>query len=213
MASQLAIAASAVTMSEAIVGDSRSLPVEHNSVDLVLTSPPYCTRIDYVINTSFELAALGIGRDSAQFDSLRRASMGGPLVRKTNRALPPAEWPHRVRSLLAAIESHPSKASQSYYYKTYWNYFSDCAQALRELHRCLRPGATAVIVLQSSYYKDIYVDLPQLYCDMGTTIGFQAEQLGKVAVRRALAQINSRSMKHRSSTEYTEAIIALEKCA
>ncbi len=213
MASQLAIAASAVTMSEAIVGDSRSLPVESNSVDLVLTSPPYCTRIDYVINTSFELAALGIGRDSEQFATLRRASMGSPLVRGTKRASPPAEWPHRVRSLLAAIESHPSKASQSYYYKTYWHYFDDCAQALRELHRCLKPGATAVLVLQSSYYKNLYVDLPQLYCDMGTSIGFRAEPLGEVAVRRALAQINSRSMKHRTSTQYREAIIALEKCA
>ena len=31
--------------------------------DAVIGSPPYCTRIDYVIATSIELAILGFGKD------------------------------------------------------------------------------------------------------------------------------------------------------
>jgi hypothetical protein len=60
------------------IGDARKLPLGASGVDLVVTSPPYCTRIDYVVSSSFELAALGVGRHSPAFLELRRASMGTP---------------------------------------------------------------------------------------------------------------------------------------
>ncbi len=41
------------------VASSDHLPVESSSIDAVITSPPYCTRIDYVVKTAPELAVLG----------------------------------------------------------------------------------------------------------------------------------------------------------
>lgn len=203
MAEDLALGpATSKTASEMHVADARSLPIPDESVDLVLTSPPYCTRIDYVVSTSFELAALGIGRGSPEYDRLRRACMGTPLARQ---GLPPElrdAWPQPVTALLNAIRNHPSKASRSYYYKTYWQYFSDCERALGELHRTLKPGGAAVLVVQSSYYKNLSVDLPQLYVALGESRGFQGHVVNKVEVRRALAQINSRSLRHRKATNY-----------
>jgi len=38
---------------------SDSIPLPNSSIDLVISSPPYCTRIDYAIATSPELALLG----------------------------------------------------------------------------------------------------------------------------------------------------------
>jgi DNA modification methylase len=206
-------AASSKTASETHVADARSLPISDASVDLALTSPPYCTRIDYVVNTSFELAALGIGRNSLEFDRLRRACMGTPLAREGLPPKPREAWPHEVQALLRAIQKHSSKASQSYYYKTYWQYFSDCEQALGELHRTLRPSGAAVLVVQSSYYKELPVDLPQLYVALGESVGFQGHIVNKVEVRRALAQINSRSLRHRAATNYFESVVTLEKAA
>src|SRR4051794_18847070 len=57
MAEQLSTEQKKTTGSEAKLADSRSLPLADESADFVLTSPPYCTRIDYVVSTSFELAA------------------------------------------------------------------------------------------------------------------------------------------------------------
>jgi DNA modification methylase len=204
-------AGSAKSASETHIADARSLPLQDASIDLVLTSPPYCTRIDYVVSTSFELAALGIGRQSPEFDRLRRAGMGTPLARKGVPSAPKRGWPDEVQALLRSIQAHPSKASQSYYYKTYWQYFNDCELALRELHRTLRPGGAAVLVMQSSYYKELRVDLPRLYVAFGRTIGLHGTLISEVEVQRALAQINSRSLRHRAETTYHESVVTLEK--
>jgi hypothetical protein len=163
MADELSVGSTTpVTRSETRLGDARCLSLRDGAVDVVVTSPPYCTRLDYTVSTSFELAALGLGRQSQEYDALRRAMMGTPLARR-GAALPPSShWPDALQSLLRAIKSHPSKASGSYYYKTYWQYFRDAELALRELHRTLRVGGAAVLVLQSSYYKEVRVDLPRL---------------------------------------------------
>jgi hypothetical protein len=201
------------TGSEARIADSRNLPFADASADFVLTSPPYCTRIDYVVSSSFELAALGICRNSPTFAELRRAAMGTPLARRGSNRQPDPAWPGSVQVILESIRSHPSKSSASYYYKTYWQYFSDCGRSLGELHRCLRVGGAAVLVVQTSYYKDICVDLPRLYLDMGKAIGLQGDIVGEVEVRRALTQINTRSAQHRETTSYRESVLTLERVA
>lgn len=214
MASELSLeGAGAHTLSEATIADARALPLGDESVDFVLTSPPYCTRIDYVINTSFELAAMGIARNSPEFAQLRAHSMGAPLARKGDATDPLASWPDEVKDLLSAVRAHPSRDSSSYYYKTYWQYFSDCEKTLLELKRVLRPKGAAVLVVQTSYYKDICVDLPDLYVALGASLGFRANVVNAIDVQHSLTQINSRSLRHRTSTSYREAVVALEKAA
>ena len=193
--------------------DARELPLHEAHVDLVLTSPPYCTRIDYVVSSSLELAALGIGRDSPEFGTLRLASMGTPLARRGPPPEIPRAWPTAVRNLLSLVRAHPSKASRSYYYKTFWQYFADARAALCELHRVLRPGGLAVFVLQTSYYKELCIELPSLYVALGEGLGFKGSIVGEAAVHRALAQIHPHSLHHRKESLYREAVVALEKTA
>jgi tRNA G10 N-methylase Trm11 len=195
--------------SEVRLGDSRELRLPASSVDLVVTSPPYCTRIDYAISTSFELATLGIGEQGERFDDLRRGSMGTPLVRPT---VPSAAtgFPEGVTTVLRAIQEHPSKSSKSYYYKTYAQYFADAIASLDELQRVLKSGASAVLVVQTSYYKDIYIDLPDLYLQMARATGMEASIAAEFNVTRFLAQINTRSTAHRSSTTPRESVLILE---
>lgn len=193
------------------IGDARKLPLGASEVDLVVTSPPYCTRIDYVVSSSFELAALGVGSDSPEYVALRRASMGTPLARKGLVPETLERWPASLRGLLESIRTHRSKASGSYYFKTFHQYFSDAETSLKELHRVLRPGGLALFVVQTSYYKELCVDLPSLYVDLGATLGFKGEIAGQAAVHRALAQIHPHSLHHRTESQYREAVVALEK--
>lgn len=202
---------SAARSSRILLGDARDLPLSDSQVDLVVTSPPYCTRIDYVVNSSFELAALGVSVDSPEYVALRRASMGTPLARKGVVPETPTHWPSSLRVLLNGIRAHKSKASSSYYYKTFHQYFADAEVSLQELHRVMRPGGLAIFVVQTSYYKEICVDLPGLYVDLGATLGFKGEIVGQAPVRRTLAQIHPHSSRHRKESQYREAVIALEK--
>ena len=58
------------------LGSSDALPMQAKSVDAVIASPPYCTRIDYAVATKPELAILGC-TSPRDFAILRRQMMGG----------------------------------------------------------------------------------------------------------------------------------------
>jgi len=59
-------------------GDSRSIQLTDQIIDGAITSPPYCTRIDYAIYTRVELAL--IGYDSSEFNSVRKQMIGTPTI-------------------------------------------------------------------------------------------------------------------------------------
>lgn len=192
------------------LGDARSLPLRDASVDTVVTSPPYCTRIDYFRATRFELAALGISVGSPHYRGLREAAMGTTLVRHTPQSDLPA-LPKEVTSFLAEVASHPSKDSASYYFANYRQYFSDSARALCEIARVLRPERTALLVVQTSYYKDVPVPLGDLFAAMGTSAGLCSRVVLRLPVRRVLANINSRARHYVEKRSYFEEIVACRR--
>jgi hypothetical protein len=191
-------------------GDSRALPVEDASIDLVITSPPYCTRVDYFRATRFELSALGIGGNDENCRSLREAAMGTNLMRGPDTAAPDG-LPPAVTRFLNAVRRHPSKASDSYYAKTFAQYFSDAHASVRELHRVMRVGGKAILVVQSSYYKDIRIDLGSLYAALGRENRFDARVHCRVPVRKVLASINARANEYVSDRKYTEDLVVFRK--
>lgn len=190
-------------------GNSTRLPLSSDSIDLVVTSPPYCTRIDYAMGAAFELAALGILDGSERHRSLRAEAMGTPLSRSKTPLEVPQDWPDTVKKTLHEIRSHRSKASATYYYKTYFQYFSDCLSSLSEIGRVLRKDGAGVLVVQSSYYKDIYVDLPALYVESARSLGLKAAIGSATEVRKAMVQINSNSRKHLSQKVYQECAVVI----
>lgn len=198
------------TRNEIGLSDSRELPIASQSVDAVVTSPPYCTRIDYFRATLFELATLGIGRCGARFRELRESAMGTNLIR--NGSSGPANSHHAsVRLLLERIQLHSSKDSGGYYLKHFTQYFNDAQRSLAEIHRVLKPGAVAVLVVQSSYYKNVPIALGELYTKMGSHLGFRSQVVLRVPVRRILAKMNPRATRHARVRSYSEDVVALHR--
>lgn len=153
-----------------LTASSNNLPLEPDSIDAIVTSPPYCTRLDYAVSTRIELAVLGY--DWNQVQALRLAMIGTPRVAPDG---PQLTLPSSCTRALEAIRAHPSKASAGYYYRTYRQYFEGISQSLTELRRVLRTGGQAVFVVQDSYYKGIHVDLPVLFSDMCAAAGMSLE--------------------------------------
>jgi hypothetical protein len=193
------------------LADSRSVPLSGNSTDLIITSPPYCTRIDYFRATSYELAALGIGPKSNRMQDLRLAAMGTNLMRPESRSSSTKTLPRSVVLILNRIKLHQSKSSDSYYYRSYLQYFLDAQRSLLEMKRILRQGGCGVLVVQTSYYKNIHVPLGDLYRDIALHLGFCSDVAYRVQVRRTLTTINSRASAHQSSRFYSEDVVVLQK--
>lgn len=190
-------------------GTSTSLPLDDASVNLIVTSPPYCTRIDYAVATSIELAVLGIGSDQA-VRGVRDKMIGTTTIRPSQPAIK-LEWGKTCVRLLESIENHESHASATYYLKTHQQYFDDMHTSLSELDRCLMPGGKAVIVVQDSYYKNIHNDLPSILTEMAGNMGWVLAERINYPVLRSMAGINARSRKYIDDRTSVESVLAFEK--
>lgn len=191
------------------VSNSLQLPIEDQSVNIVVTSPPYCTRIDYAAATRLELAVLGIGTGNL-FDELRREMIGTPTVPPIGPVWTP-EWGQRSRDFLDSVKSHSSRASSSYYHKGYCQYFQSLCLSFREIHRCLRSAGYACIVVQDSYYKEIHVDLASFCIDMAEELGLQQVGRKDFPLTRSLGMVNSRSRHYRNKPDATESVLVFLK--
>jgi len=143
------------------VASSDALPIQDSSVDLILSSPPYCTRIDYAVATMSELAVLGYELQGS-FQKLRRKLIGTSTV-PTSLPEPLPSWGRTCNTFLEKLMHHKSKASKSYYYKNHIQYFDAICRSLAELYRILNSNGGCILVVQDSYYKDIHNDLPQIF--------------------------------------------------
>jgi hypothetical protein len=187
------------------VGDSRDLPLEDSVIGAVVTSPPYCTRMDYGIATRPELAVLRF--DDLALSDLRNSMVGTPTITgedDSDDALGDA-----AATFLKAVHAHSSAASQGYYTKYFRQYYAAMNASLRELRRVTTGSAPVVMVIQDGYYKDIHNDVPGIVADMGRGHGFALAARQDFHIPRTIGGMNTHSRKYRSTSSATESVVVL----
>jgi hypothetical protein len=197
--------------SERVLGiaSSEKLPLPDNAVKFILASPPYCTRIDYAMATSSELALLGFGQASG-FDELRRKLMGAATVPKiAPHGLD--EWGGTCLQFLEGLRGHASKASSTYYYKNHVKYFHSLSCSISEMSRVMTPGAGCVLVVQDSYYKDLHNDLPLIITEMASSRRLILRQRDNFHLSRTMAGIHPGTRSYRNFFGATESVLFLER--
>jgi DNA modification methylase len=189
-------------------GTSERLSLSGDSVDFVLTSPPYCTRIDYAMATAIELAILRLSTFS--FDRLRRSLMGTSTVPQLT-TVPSQEWGPTCTAFLDEVRAHKSKASTGYYHKSHVQYFASLFNSLKEIARVLKPRAYSVLVVQDSYYKDVHNDVPVIVAEMAEMAGLVFKRRADFTVRSSMVQLNTRARQHLEHRNTRESVLCLAK--
>jgi hypothetical protein len=190
--------------------DSTSMRLAKASVDMVLTSPPYCTRIDYSAATRIELAVLH-PLVKLTMEDLGRRMIGSTRVPDHDIAVADA-WGETCRNFLAKLKAHPSKASKGYYYKTHLDYFEKMCRSLENLVCGLKPKGTAVLVIQDSY-KDIHNDLPTMTVEMAQAAGLKLGRREDFHFKRSMAGINPHTRTYNRAIGAVESVLCFEKIA
>lgn len=194
------------------VGDSRSIPLSDDSVSAVVTSPPYCTRLDYIVATLPELAVLGCHpRHDAQ--AMRRKMIGSPLTPRQIKDRDTSTWGDTCRNAVDRIKAHSSKASKGYYARFYEAYFAGLSKSLEEIDRVIAPGAKLAFVVQDSHYKDISVPLGKIVTEMGVRRGWRHQDTTSFEVRTPLVRINPRARKYLKKRKLAEHVVTFEEVA
>lgn len=188
-------------------GDIRNMPLPGESIDVSIASPPYLTRIDYAISTMPEIYLLG---GEELLSCIRHNTMGAPVITKGEKE-PKESWGPTCNFILDSIKQHPTKAAKSYYWKNIVQYFMDLDNALDEIKRVLKPGGKGLLVVQSSYFKELEIPLAKIYCEFAVNKGFQAEIVRSETVKNHFAHVNTKSNSYKKGKVYYESFVYLEK--
>ena len=187
-----------------INGDVRSWAPRAKSVDIVITSPPYLNRLDYVVH---HLAPLTLYSALMQInlDDMRKLMIGTTKIRgKEDES---SEWGPLCRSTLRAIAAHPSKASATYYYWTFHQYFSDMHVLFQKLSRICVAGARGVFVAQNSFYKELEIEVPEILIEIADEFNVAGRIVRREVVRSHMGTLSPRQL---AGKHLEEAVLVME---
>lgn len=184
-------------------GDARELPLESDSIDLVFTSPPYATALDYprahflavgwmeqVLGTSLQdykargATYIGSERGRLDYDQERDKRLSGFSL--VNTVLDELSENDRRQSIL--IE----------------RYYVDMYQALLEMERVLKAGSHAVIVVCPSHIRKVEIPTHKIFSEIGSTMGLELinEYTRTISAKHRVLPYVRKSFGNRMSTEY-----------
>ena len=153
--------------------DVRALPLPANSVDLIVTSPPYAANaIDYMRGHKFSL--IWLGYDPGRLSGIRKQYIGSELQAKDLRF--DSETANQILAKLHR-KAAPRAAVVAHYYR-------EMESALREMLRVLACGRAAVLVVGSSNIQGIDIRVPTVLAELASTVGFQVVGVAKREILR-----------------------------
>lgn len=129
------------------LGDARNLDIEDESIDLVLTSPPYLNAIDYLRCSKFSLVWMGY--TVGEIRKIRGGSVGAEAL---SELASQAEW---VTSLIEQLELKPTLSSR--HHGLLSRYVWDMGRVMKEVARVLRAGGRAVYVVGDSTVRGTFI--------------------------------------------------------
>lgn len=128
-------------------GDARKLEIGGQSIDLVLSSPPYLNAIDYIRCSKFSL--VWMGHTISELRGIRSSSVG---TEASAEQVLDAMW---VQSLIKQLGLKPKLSSR--HHAVLAQYVWDMGRALAEVSRVLKNDGRAVYVVGDSTVKGTFI--------------------------------------------------------
>jgi DNA modification methylase len=176
--------------------DARSLGViEPNSVDAVITSPPYPNEKDYTRTTRLESVLLGFITSKAELRELKKR-----LVRSNTRGIYKDDDDDKLVSGFPEIqriadeiekrriELGKDSGFERLYPRAAKLYFGGMAKHLADLRRALRPGAhLAYVVGDQASYLRVMIRTGQILGEIAQKLGYELVGIDLFRTRLATA--------------------------
>ena len=185
------------TPAVALDADARTVGqlLEPNSIDAVITSPPYPNEKDYSRTVRLESVLLGYLSSRSDLQAMKKG-----LVRSNSRGVyrddEDDSWVRddaEVERIAAAIEARrielgKDSGFERMYHRVTKLYFGGMARHLASLSRVLKPGARLAYVVgdQASYLR-VMIRTGQILADIAARAGYEVETIDLFRTRQATA--------------------------
>jgi DNA modification methylase len=192
-----------ITNSIVKLGDARGLSLGEESVDMVFTSPPYATALDYprahFLAVGWLSNSLGISFEEyklkgATYIGSERGCQKGNYI--PDNKLSKFNLAQSITNQLSECDPHKARLMR--------RYFSDMYQSLREINRVLKPSRHAVIVICPSHIRKIEVKTHKVFIEMANEMGFKLvnELTRTINKNRRVLPYMQEVFGNRMNTEY-----------
>lgn len=163
-----------------------------NSVDLIVTSPPYpANAIDYMRAHKFSLLWFGFSID--QLKDKRKEYIGNEAASD----FPFKDMPELTKSIISKIRKKNVKKSQALH-----RYYSEMTNVLNEMYRVLKNNTSAIIVVGNSNICGVDSRTDLCLKEIGENIGFIVPKIGERDLDR-----NRRMMPASNNKDYDSQIL------
>ncbi|TAN22742.1 MAG: hypothetical protein EPN33_07370 [Acidobacteria bacterium] len=185
------------TASSLLQADSRQLPrmLSAESIDAVITSPPYPNEKDYTRTTRLESVLLGFLNSRQQLRSLKqdllRSNTRGVYIGDRDDQL--VAHNQAIQKIAAQIEKRrielgKTSGFEKLYARVTQLYFGGMTRHFAELRAALRPGAQlAYVVGDQASYLQVMIRTGQLLADVADSLGYEVVGLDLFRTRLATA--------------------------
>jgi len=148
--------------------DAQSLPLASDSVDLIVTSPPYASNaIDYMRAHKFSLIWFGYPIET--LGRARRKYVGGEATINLHFEQLP-DYPAKVVQEVYRLDEKKGMVLHRYY--------SEMKRVIREMYRVIKPGKAAIIVVGSSIMRGRDTETGKCLAEIGESLGFKLSHIG-----------------------------------
>jgi len=149
-------------------GNAQCLPLGDNSVDLIVTSPPYASNaIDYMRAHKFSL--IWLGYPIADLSKRRKEYIGGEGVCDERLE----ELPKIASDIVMKIGEVDKIRGRVLH-----RYYSEMTRTLKEMFRVLKPGKVAIVVVGTSTMRGINTQTGTCLSEIGKAVGFEVPKVG-----------------------------------
>ncbi len=155
-----------IPSARARLADARKLPLPADSVDGLITSPPYANRHDY--SRVFHIDLLLLGLSESEVKELRYQSIRSHVEAQRptgcKRRLQKYREPDSVKSLLEKLP----RDGDSRIKRLLKGYFEDIYLSLFEVGRLLRPGGRAAYVVGNVRHAGLMVPVDEIIAELAS---------------------------------------------
>ena len=181
--------------------------VKDNSIDLVITSPPYLNSRDYTDTYMLELKTLGFTKTNSQIKNLRK---------QTLRSHVQIHWGDNstLENKLLKFTLEELKQSATNTNTKIWNasiidmvrlYFVDMETIFKELHRKIRTGGKVYFNVSNSAYFKVEINTLEICASIAEDVGFYVNEIREARYLKTSPQQKAHIDK------LLEGVIVLEK--
>lgn len=180
-----------------------NLPIENETIDCIITSPPYLNRNNYIAQQKAELDLLQLINRKEDYKQLVtstfRSHTDGVLSGKKKSSM--TEINHIIKNI--ALEEGNNKKIPNMII----DYFEDMDNVLREGFRVLKNGGKFALVLGNTRWGGVVLHIDHIVCKQAESIGYRVKQILVTRMKGNSPQ----QMKAFGKIPVRESIVILEK--